>query len=192
MKLNLGCGKDIRKGYVNVDLHNDVGVDKQCDLSKFPWPWPDGSAEEIMMLDFLEHFPYRDTDEFIVECWRVLKPYGKLVIQVPDAEHLGKVLQCSKDNPYVCNKCGNLCWNYDCNRCGQTYEQIAEAAVARMFGGQDYVGNWHYTSFNKPLLQHKLEKNGFDKVEFEELNENGETYYQNWNIKAVAEKKDLW
>jgi hypothetical protein len=71
-------------------------------------------------------------------------------------------------------------------------EQIAEAAVARMFGGQDYVGNWHYTAFNKPLLQHKLEKNGFDKVEFEELNENGETYYQNWNIKAVAEKKDLW
>lgn len=192
MKLNVGCGKDVRPGYVNVDLHSAPDLDVQCDLSLLPWPWADGQAEEVMMLDFLEHFPYAKTDEMLVECWRVLEPGGKLIIQVPDGEHLGKIFVNRNSVPGMCNKCGSVLWNKDCNNCGQKYQDILAAAVARLFGGQDYPGNWHQTVFTRDILTSKLEFHGFTGVEFLEFNENGETYYQNWNIKVTAVKKDLW
>ncbi len=70
MKLNVGCGQDVRQGYVNVDFRADLPGIMLADLSILPWPFSDSTADEIMMLDFLEHFPYAKTDEIIVECNR--------------------------------------------------------------------------------------------------------------------------
>ena len=33
MKLTLGCGYDIRKGYVNIDIRPLDGIDKEMDVS---------------------------------------------------------------------------------------------------------------------------------------------------------------
>ena len=78
MKLNLGCGPDIRPGYVNSDL---LGGEAPCDLRKFPWPWPDGCADEILMWHVLEHLP--DTYATMAEIKRILKPGGRFIGQVP-------------------------------------------------------------------------------------------------------------
>ena len=86
MKLNLGCGDDIKEGYLNVDFRKTHPSVQVQDLSKFPWPWADGFADEILMLDFLEHFPYAQTERILFECFRILKDDGEVVIQVPDAE----------------------------------------------------------------------------------------------------------
>ena len=61
-RLNLGCGKDLREGYINSDL---LGGGVQCDLRKFPWPWPDNYADEILMWNVLEHMP--DTEATVME-----------------------------------------------------------------------------------------------------------------------------
>ena len=36
MKLNLGCGKDYRDGWVNVDFYDDSTCDIKHDLEVFP------------------------------------------------------------------------------------------------------------------------------------------------------------
>lgn len=80
MKLNLGCGTDVRPGWVNVDRHRAQGV-TTIDLSKTPWPWPDASADEILASHVIEHVP--DAYEFLDECGRVLKPGGRLTLYFP-------------------------------------------------------------------------------------------------------------
>ncbi len=79
-KLNLGCGSDIRAGYVNVDIVELPGVDVVHDLSVLPLPFADGSASEIICQDVLEHMEYIPILE---DLYRVLEPGGVLKIRVP-------------------------------------------------------------------------------------------------------------
>jgi predicted SAM-dependent methyltransferase len=193
MKLNLGCGRDLRPGYVNVDFRPISGVDQYYDLSKFPWPWADGSAEEILMLDFLEHFPYRQTYTILHECWRVLAPGGKLIVQVPDLEQCGRAALMLR--PHDCNKCGYHFGGihlkkeeHGCPECGQTHMQIARAAVQRLYGGQDYEGNFHHNAFMSEMLVEYLERSGFEDVEWLEVDHQR----KNWNMMASATKGEIW
>ena len=61
-KLNLGCGKDIREGYTNLDYVDFAGVDVVHNWDNLPLPFPDERFDEILMLDVLEHIPHRVTD----------------------------------------------------------------------------------------------------------------------------------
>lgn len=80
MRLNIGCGLDKLPGYVNVDLYGEV--DQRVDLSQYPWPWADKSADEIVAKHVIEHIP-GDWWPFLEECARVLKPGGALYISCP-------------------------------------------------------------------------------------------------------------
>jgi len=82
LKLNLGCGRRILKGYTNIDFKpfgNKIIVMDVRDLQ-----YPDDSVDEILAEFVLEHIPYFDTQETLWEWWRVLKVGGKLVLLVPD------------------------------------------------------------------------------------------------------------
>lgn len=81
MKLNLGCGTDIRKGYLNADYQKFKGVDKVVNLNVLPLPFKDNSAEEIICQDILEHMT--DIPKFILELARITKPGAKVFIRVP-------------------------------------------------------------------------------------------------------------
>jgi len=198
MRINLGCGTDVRPGYVNVDSRELPGVDRVTDLSKFPWPFDSESVEEVLMLDFLEHFPYGSTAAILMECYRILRPGGQLVIQVPDAEILGAVI-CRRGR-FQCNRCGEWMQGYiddhgsdrrpsaQCSNCGQAYEEVLEAAVRRMFGGQDYPGNFHHVCFTFSSLIEQAAACGlrFDIIEEQEHQA------ANWSLKCRFEKGDLW
>jgi len=46
MKLNIGCGKDLKEGYVNLDVVN-YGGNQIHDLNKFPYPFEENTFDEI-------------------------------------------------------------------------------------------------------------------------------------------------
>lgn len=83
MKLNLGSGRRVLEGYVNVDIVQLEGVDQVVDLFQFPWPWEDGSVDEIYSRHFFEHVPGKLRMKFMDECYRVLAPEGKMTFIVP-------------------------------------------------------------------------------------------------------------
>lgn len=199
MKLNLGCGDDIREGYVNVDFRQTHPSVVIADLSKFPWPFEDESADEILMLDFLEHFPYAQTRSILLQCFRVLKPTGSVVIQVPDAYHLAMAL--TGEGPFLCNRCGaSMCDqessklvgefmpHASCPDCGQSHRDISDAAMRRLYGGQDYPGNFHHTCFTQEQLTRQAQAAGLGEPQFEERDHQ----YKNWNFKVRLKRVDLW
>jgi SAM-dependent methyltransferase len=78
--LNLGCGTDIRTGWVNLDLAALPGVDVVHDINRVPLPFDEGEFEHIHAKDILEHVKYIDV---LRDLHRVLKPGGTLLVQVP-------------------------------------------------------------------------------------------------------------
>ncbi len=55
MKLNLGCGKDIKEGYINLDKWALGEVDVVHNLNLFPYPFKDNIFDEILCSHLLEH-----------------------------------------------------------------------------------------------------------------------------------------
>lgn len=82
MKLNLGCGSTRYPGFTNVDVLRNDNVDVVWNLNSYTWPWEDGSIEEIIAEDVLEHL--WETPLVINEMWRILDDDGIVTIQVPD------------------------------------------------------------------------------------------------------------
>lgn len=67
---------------MNVDLY---GGDVTHDLNRFPWPWADGSADEVLLHNVLEHLP--DTIGVMKELYRVCKGGSEVHIAVPHPRH---------------------------------------------------------------------------------------------------------
>lgn len=103
IKLNLGCGNDIRKGYQNVDLRGWKGTIQE-DMSNYLLELDDESVEEVLMYNSLECLPHGveknesclfHTDimptalEVLHQIKRVLSPNGIVRLKVRNA---GKVL----------------------------------------------------------------------------------------------------
>lgn len=79
-RLNLGCGTDIRAGWLNLDKFALPGVDVCHDIQVLPLPFDEDSFDEVLCKDILEHVEYIP---LLGELHRILKPGGRLVIQVP-------------------------------------------------------------------------------------------------------------
>jgi hypothetical protein len=103
IKLDLGCGLNIKNGFEGVDFFSPNAKHK-INLFQFPWPWEDSSVDELKSEHFLEHIPMTyisknnstsevpryssDQDllcKFMDECYRILKPNSKFTIIVPSA-----------------------------------------------------------------------------------------------------------
>ncbi|MDP3779170.1 MAG: class I SAM-dependent methyltransferase [bacterium] len=79
-KLNLGCGIDIKEGWINLDSINIPGVDVVHDIEKLPLPFGDGEFDEILAQDVLEHVDYIPV---LKDLHRILKKGGILRIRTP-------------------------------------------------------------------------------------------------------------
>jgi ubiquinone/menaquinone biosynthesis C-methylase UbiE len=83
-RLNVGCGTDIRDGWINLDSSQLPGVDVVADLDdcrRSPLPFPADSIDEFYCSHVLEHL--RDALGFMQELHRIAKPGAMATIRVP-------------------------------------------------------------------------------------------------------------
>lgn len=88
MKLNLGCGYNKEKGYVNIDNRHECEPDMVIDVTK-GLPFGDDSIEEVRAVDFLEHLERQEVMTLIDEIWRILKPNGVFFHRTPSTDGRG-------------------------------------------------------------------------------------------------------
>ena len=83
IKLNIGSGPNKMEGFISVDtikFNDDIQV---VDCGADIWPWEDNSVEEIHCSHMIEHLDSKQRIHFINECYRVMKPKGKVTIITP-------------------------------------------------------------------------------------------------------------
>ncbi len=79
-KLNLGCGIDIKPGWINLDSAALAGVDVVHNIEKLPLPFSDNEFDYILAQDVLEHVDYMP---ILKDLHRILKHNGTLAVRVP-------------------------------------------------------------------------------------------------------------
>ena len=94
--LDVGCGRgDFANSFKDLGL-NVSGLDRDksrhpclqgvevqyADIEKEPFPYEDQIFDVIFSKSVIEHLS--DPKNFIMECYRVLKPKGKIIIMTPD------------------------------------------------------------------------------------------------------------
>lgn len=144
VRLNLGCGEDIRPGYVNCDMRKLPGVDCIEDVSRLSYE--NETVTEILANDIIEHFPYAESEKVLAEWVRVLRPGGRLRLQTPDCRQLSRFLL-SNQIP-------------------------TQEFVRRIYGGQTYEGNFHFAGFDRPGMRRLLHKLGLRVLEMASFNGN--------------------
>ncbi len=85
-KLNLGCGRDIKKStniddWINLDKSKIDGVDFVHDLDKTPWPFRVDVFDEVYARDVIEHT--KDLFKTMKEIHRISKKGAKVKLIVP-------------------------------------------------------------------------------------------------------------
>jgi len=143
MKLNIGCGKDIKTGYLNIDCNYSPGVNLLCDVTSLPFT--ENSVDEIYASDIIEHFPWATTRSVLKEWRRVLKDTGTLWIRTPSLEG---VIDLYSRRPTGWRRVDGEIKGVD-------------PIVERLYGGQDFHGNFHYVIFDRTSISMVLENTGY-------------------------------
>lgn len=86
MRVNLGCGANRRRGWLNVDAYSAASPDLVFDLTVAPWPLPDNSVGEVELSHVLEHLGDR-FEIAIKELYRVCMPNARVRIKIPHPRH---------------------------------------------------------------------------------------------------------
>lgn len=83
--LDIGCGEGKEPNCVGLDIRDLPGVDIVHDMESIPYPLPDECCISILARHVVEHInPAKGLFLRVMnEWWRLLKPYGRLMLTTP-------------------------------------------------------------------------------------------------------------
>ena len=88
--LDIGCGNNKYTGptsstVIGMDIVSTPSVDLVHDMESFPYPFGPSSFDQVVMTHSLEHVSKENQTniKIIEEIYRILRPNGLLIVQVP-------------------------------------------------------------------------------------------------------------
>lgn len=85
-KLQLGAGHNLLPGWLNTDRDPNSGA-VHLNATK-PFPVADGTFDYVFAEHLIEHFPHEAGLAMLRECYRVLRPGGRIRVSTPDLERI--------------------------------------------------------------------------------------------------------
>jgi hypothetical protein len=141
LRLNLGCGRNIKSGWVNVDFaERENRLDIECDLSK-EFPFDDSSCSYIYSEHFIEHLEWLDGRTLIEKCFKSLQEGGVFRIVFPDFEKIFTAY-INKDDAFLKNMSRGLD-DDDYNYYKRVYEHPEEIRQERIYNPSPA---WHVSN----------------------------------------------
>lgn len=140
LKLNLGCYKDLRPGFVNIDIQDFPGVDLIHDASTLLMYQTD-SVDFIVAQHLIEYIPRKLTLSTLTEWRRVLKPKAPVEIRTTDLAIVTR----------------SLYLNGISDEMGLHHEMV----VSLLYGKQKDSFDLRYNGFTSDFLQGLLTGVGF-------------------------------
>jgi predicted SAM-dependent methyltransferase len=88
-KLHLGAAENIQPGWLNTDLHGYGRGDELVYLDvRKRFPLPDASFDFVFSEHMIEHLTYAEGQECLGECFRILRPSGRIRLATPSLQRL--------------------------------------------------------------------------------------------------------
>ena len=149
-KLNLGSGLMLTDNYINYDMrefqHGDLVTDIIGTVENMSELLPADCFQEIFCSHVIEHFFPEEATKLIQDCYSLLRPKGKLIMEGPDVE-------------------GTLqLWNEKHSFFGDPPD--IRRFIAFIYGDTRHrqmwgEGWWHKWGWTKDLVAEEMEKIGF-------------------------------
>ncbi|MEM9927284.1 MAG: methyltransferase domain-containing protein [Cyanobacteria bacterium P01_D01_bin.50] len=158
-KLHIGCGNHRLKGWLNADLSSNSAKILRIDATK-TFPFDSTQFDYIFSEHMIEHITYSGGEIMLSECFRVLKPGGKLRISTPDFLFLINLYQDNKSKiqtDFIKHSSDKWIENSPLYKNAPDFREI--------FVINNYMRSWgHEFIYDEKVLHYLLEKIGFIKV----------------------------
>jgi predicted SAM-dependent methyltransferase len=167
-KLHLGCGNHIMEGWLNSDYFPYSERVMNLDVTK-RFPFDDNAFDYIFSEHMIEHIPHAAGRHMIHECFRVLKPKGRIRITTPDLAFLIALYQLDKtdlQNRYIR-------WSSEANK--QNVPFALDTYVINNFV-RDYG---HQFIYDEKAMRECFEHAGFAEIVRCNLNESKSEEFRN-------------
>jgi predicted SAM-dependent methyltransferase len=171
-KLHIGCSSHHLDGWINTDYKNTKhNCDIDFDATK-EFPYEDESIDYIFSEHMIEHISYLEGCDMMKECYRVIKPGGKIRISTPDLKFLIELYNENKtglQKNYITISHNKFDYRHrkfkECEQCDmkQTFTSVPKATDT--FVINNFFRDWgHLFIYDEKTLKHLFESVGFSDI----------------------------
>jgi predicted SAM-dependent methyltransferase len=152
--LQIGCGANVLEGWLNTDYSPQADVVLHLDATR-RFPFGNDEFHYIFSEHVIEHFSYQRGFRMLSECFRVLKPSGKLRVATPDLRFLFDLYEHERSELMD----DYLQWAVRDNRL------VAIEGCEDIFVVNNFVRDWGHTFiYDEKVLRRSMERVGFRDI----------------------------
>ncbi len=154
-KLQLGASNNLLRDWLNTDIALNHKSVIYLDATR-RFPFNDATFDYVVSEHMIEHVPYQGAQTMLHECYRVLRPGGRVRFATPDLRVLLALHNKQKTDEQV------RYINWAVERFIPNVQQCREVFVINNF-----FQSWgHCFLYDQEMLQHALESAGFRGIRF--------------------------
>jgi predicted SAM-dependent methyltransferase len=167
-KLHIGCGDNVLDGWLNSNYYPDPSHIIHLDATE-SFPLGNNEFDYIFSEHMIEHIPYEDGLLMLNECFRILKPDGRIRISTPNLLFLVDLYNPDKSDLQL----EYIKWATD-----RFIPNVG--AHEDTYVINNFVRDWgHSFIYDEKALRLSLEKAGFTNITKCELNQSDSDIFRN-------------